>query len=88
MKRRGKDEPQDDGLYALRRSVVLEVLTRHYVRVGLRREQEELYLLERDEDFLYVSLPGLIPTQMVLRLANTFKIPPDEFYQANREGTH
>lgn len=58
------------------------------MRVGLDREEEELYLLERDNDLFYVSLPKLVPAQMVFRLATTFKIPPEEFYQANREGMH
>jgi len=88
MKLRTGDEPKDDGRYALRRSVVLEVLTRNYVIVGRDRESEELYLLERDKDFLYLSLPELVTAQMIFRLASTFNIPPDEFYQASREEMH
>ena len=88
MKLPGGDGSQDDGRYVLRRSVVLEVLTRHYVHVGREREAEELYLLERDDEFYYVSLPPLIPSEMVFRLASTFKIPSEEFYQAGREETH
>ena len=88
MKQKDGGEPKDDGQYALRRATVLEVLTRHYFKIGRDRESEELYLLERDGEFFYESLPPLIPSEMIFRLALTFKIPPEEFHEANREGLH
>lgn len=74
--------------YDLRRSVVLEVLTRHYVTVGRELQGQELYLLERDDDFIYVSLPDIVPAAMVFRLANKYRIPPEEFYTENKSGLH
>ena len=43
MKQRGKDEPPNDGRYDLRRSTVLEVLTRNQVRVSLTGAGTDLY---------------------------------------------
>ena len=88
MKIKGEGVPNDNGFYSLPRSIVLEVLTRHYVKVSLSEDLAELYLLERDEYFNYFSLPGIIPSAMVFRLAKAFKIPAEEFYQANRDLSH
>ena len=88
MKLRDEGEPQDDGFYALRRSVVLEVLARHFVTISREREAEDLYLLERDDFFIYINFPLLIQSPMIFRLAHTFSIPIEEFYQASRDSTH
>jgi hypothetical protein len=88
MKLPGGDGSREQDRYALRRSTVLDVLTQHYVIVGRDREGEELYQLERDDDFYVVSLPELVPSAMIFRLASTFRIPSEEFYQAGRQDTH
>lgn len=89
MKLPGGNDPPGGDFYALHRSTVLEVLTRHYVTVGRDRQAEELYLLEQEyEEPYYISLPEMVPAEMVFRLARTFRIPPEEFYETQRDRMH
>ena len=80
MKQRGKDEPPNDGRYDLRRSTVLEVLTRNQVRVSLTAAGTDLYLLEKGETVLVFDLPAQLTLKHVVRLAGLFGFSHDQFY--------
>jgi len=81
MKLQGDGVPANDGRYDLRRSTVLEVLTRHQVRVALYNKNKDLYLLDKEDIVFVFSLPELLTLKHVVRLADKFEIDAEAFYR-------
>ncbi len=81
MKLKQPGEPDDDGHYQLSRDLVLKVLKDNEVVVTKIHSRLDSFLLEQGDEFICLILPSKIPAQMVFRLANTFSILPDKFYE-------